>query len=191
MRHNNIRDFEANLLKQVCNDVESEPPLQPLDGENIPGLVGDEARPDVRARGFWRNGQNAFFDIVVTNTNCASQSSMTASKIYAKHEAIKKRSYNQRIMQVEHGTFTPLVFSVNGGVGPECERFHKHIAEKIAEKTGESYGYVISWIRCKLSFLHLRAALICVRGSRPHIANNASEPTSDFALACDDARLAP
>ena len=183
MRHN-IRDFEANLLKQVCNDVESESPLQLLD-------VGDEARPDVRARGFWRNGQNAFFDIVVTNTNCVSQSSMSASKIYAKHEAIKKRSYNQRIMQVEHGTFTPLVFSVNGGVGPECERFHKHIAEKIAEKTGESYGYVISWIRCKLSFLILRAALICIRGSRPHSAKNASEPTSDFALACGDARLAP
>jgi hypothetical protein len=189
MRHNNIRDFEANLLRQICNDVESEPPLQPLEGESIPGLVGDEARPDVRARGFWRNGQNAFFDICVTNTNCASQSNMTAAKIYAKHEAIKKRSYNQRIMQIEHGTFTPLVFSVNGGVGPECERFHKHIAEKIADKSGESYGHVISWIRCKLSFLILRAALICVRGSRPHNPKNASESTTDFALACDDARL--
>ena len=30
MRHNDIRDFEANLLKRVCNDVEIEPPLQPL-----------------------------------------------------------------------------------------------------------------------------------------------------------------
>ena len=53
MRHNTIRDFEANLLKQICTDVETEPPLQPLDGENLPGLTGDEARPDVRARGFW------------------------------------------------------------------------------------------------------------------------------------------
>ena len=30
MRHNNIRDFEANLLSKICNDVEIEPPLQPI-----------------------------------------------------------------------------------------------------------------------------------------------------------------
>ena len=27
IRHNNIRDFEANLLKKVCSDVETEPQL--------------------------------------------------------------------------------------------------------------------------------------------------------------------
>ena len=30
MRHNDIRDFETNLLKKTCNGVEIEPPLQPL-----------------------------------------------------------------------------------------------------------------------------------------------------------------
>ena len=49
IRHNNICDFEANLLRQVCNDVECEPPLQPLDGEQITGLTGDEARPGICA----------------------------------------------------------------------------------------------------------------------------------------------
>jgi len=39
IRHNNIRDFEANLLRQVCNDVECKSPLQPLDGEQITGLI--------------------------------------------------------------------------------------------------------------------------------------------------------
>ena len=190
IRHNNICDFEANLLRQVCNDVETEPPLQPLEGENIAGLTGDEARPDVRARGFWRHGQNAYFDIRVTNANSDSQANMTAAKVYAKHEAEKKRNYNQRIMQIEHGTFTPLVFSVNGGIAPECEKFHKHVAERIAEKTGEKYNHVISWIRCKLSFLILRAALMCVRGSRPHQPKNATKTTTDFALACDDAMIA-
>ena len=190
IRHNNIRDFEANLLHQVCNDVETEPPLQPLEGESIAGLTGDEARPDIQARGFWRNGQNAYFDIRVTNANSDSQSNMTAAKVYAKHEAEKKRNYNQRIMQIEHGTFTPLVYSVNGGIAPECEKFHKQIAEKISQKTGEKYHHIISWIRCKLSFLILRAALMCVRGSRPHNPKNASTTTTDFALACDDALIA-
>ena len=73
-------------------------------------LTGEEAKPDIRARGFWRQGQNAFFDIRVTNTNCSSQASMSTEKIYKKHEAEKKRNYNQRIMQIEHGTFTPLVY---------------------------------------------------------------------------------
>ena len=62
MRHNNIRDFEANLMHKVCNDVEVEPRLQPLDGEAVNGLEGDEARPDIRARGMWRTAQNAYFD---------------------------------------------------------------------------------------------------------------------------------
>ena len=35
MRHNDIRDFEANLLKRVRNDVEIEPPLQLLTHENL------------------------------------------------------------------------------------------------------------------------------------------------------------
>jgi hypothetical protein len=63
IRHNNIRDFEANLLKKVCSDVETEPHLLPVQGEQIEGLVGDEARPDIRARGEWRNAQNAYFDV--------------------------------------------------------------------------------------------------------------------------------
>ena len=190
MRHNNIRDFEANLLRKICNDVEIEPALQPLEGENVTGLTGDEARPDIRARSLWRNGQNAFLDVRVTNVNCSSQANRLPAKIYAKHEDEKRRSYNQRIMQVEHGTFTPLVFSVNGGAGPECEKFHKHVAEKIAEKTGDRYEHIISWIRCKLSFIILRACLMCVRGSRPHNTRNETDVTADFMLACDDARLA-
>ena len=37
MRHNNIRDFEANLVRKVCTDVETEPSLQPINGENVVG----------------------------------------------------------------------------------------------------------------------------------------------------------
>ena len=62
MRHNNLRDFEANLVKKVCTDVEIEPPLQPLQGESLENgeNSSEAARLDVRARGFWRRGQFAF-----------------------------------------------------------------------------------------------------------------------------------
>ena len=42
-------------------------------------------------------------------------------------------------MYVEHGTFTPLVFSLTGGEGPETSMFHKNIAQKHSEKNEEKY----------------------------------------------------
>ena len=107
IHHNRVRDFEVQLLAEICNDVEIEPPLQPLEGKIINGLSGVNAKPDVRARGFWWEGQNAFFDVRITNTNLESQRHLTPEKIFTKHEREKKIQYNNRIMNVEHGTFTP------------------------------------------------------------------------------------
>ena len=73
IRHNRVTDFEAQLLTEICNDVEIEPPLQPLEGEIINGLTGVNAKPDVRARGFWREGQNDFLNVRITNTSSESQ----------------------------------------------------------------------------------------------------------------------
>ena len=69
-------------------------------------------------------------------------------------------------MSVEHGTFTPLVFSLTGCKGPKASMFHKYSAQKISPKTEEKYDRVLSLIRCSLSFLILRSVLICVRESR-------------------------
>ena len=135
IHHNRVRDFEVQLLAEICNDVEIEPPLQPLEGKIINGLSGVNAKPDVRARGFWWEGQNAFFDVRITNTNLESQRHLTSEKIFTKHEREKKIQYNNRIMNVEHGTFTPLVFSVNGEMAKECLKFHKFVAEKTANKS--------------------------------------------------------
>ena len=116
MRYNNIRDFEANLLRVVHNNVEVEPQLQQVGNEQFNGLWEDNARPDIRAKGVWGNAQNAYFDVSVTNVNSDSQKkNMPVEKILSKHEQDKKRNYNRRIMNVEHGTFTALVFSEQVG----------------------------------------------------------------------------
>ena len=60
IRHNAIRDFLAEKLSEVCSDVQIEPQLQPLEGEVFSTrtvLTGEHARPDIRARGFYRRGQ--------------------------------------------------------------------------------------------------------------------------------------
>ena len=104
---------------------------------------------------------------------------------FTKHEREKKRQYNNRIVNVEHGTFTPLVFSVNGGIAKECLKFHKFVAEKIANKSGCRYEKVISIIKCKLSFLNLRVSLMCVRGSRSFTTHSGNHVVDDFQIAFD------
>ena len=179
IRHDSLRDFEANLLKNVCADVEIEPRLQPVNN--------DEARLDIRARGFWRPGQSAFFDVRLPNTNAQSQVNSPIEKIYKKIRKRKKRKYNERVLNNEHGSFTPLVFSINEGLSQENTIYHKHLAEKIANKTDQRYDQVMAWIRCKLSFLIMKSALLCLRGSRTIKMN--VESVDDFSLASDEARL--
>ena len=191
MRHNEVRDLTASMLGELCNDIEIEPMLQPLTGEQMrhrTAVTGDEARLDVRARGFWRRNQVAFFDINVTHVNAASYSNSTTEQTLRKQENRKKRSYNQRVMDVEGGSFTPLVFGTNGSMGKECERFTTYLAYKLAEKRDEKYSKVVNWIRTRFSFSIMRAVLVCVRGTRSKRTAIGHYP-DDFNLANFNSRL--
>jgi hypothetical protein len=69
IRHNEIRDFTANLMSEVCHDVCVEPTLQPVTGEVLNGASGitdDGAKLDVAANGFWGGRhERAYFDVRV------------------------------------------------------------------------------------------------------------------------------
>ena len=147
----------------------------------------DEARLDIRARGFWRSGQNAYFDVRVTNPDCKSQSNSAIKSVMKKHEAEKKRNYNRRVMEVEHGTFTPLIFTTTGVMGHECQIFHKALAERISSKKGEKYDDVMRYIRAKTSFLTIKATLLCIRGSRPIKVKN--DIGDDYSLCLNELGL--
>ena len=113
---------------------------------------------------FLEKGQNAFFVVRVTNANAKSRSKINLPNVLKKHEREKKRSYNKRVMNIEQGTFTTLIFTVYGGTGSEMHRLnHKNLADKISSKTGETYAKVITFMRCKLSFIVLKSALLCFR----------------------------
>ena len=127
-----------------------------------------------------------FFYVRIANTNSTSQDNVKTEKVLLRHEKEKNREYNRRVMNIEHGTFTPLVFSVSGVLGKECSMFHKHMVEKIAKKINESYEKVITVIRCKLSFIILRSALLCIKGNR---SNHVFKDIDEFSLAFDSAGL--
>ena len=65
---------------------------------------------DVRTKSVWRDGQNEFFDVRITNINSASEHNVKTEKVLLRYEKEKKPEYNRRIMNIEHCTFTPLVF---------------------------------------------------------------------------------
>ena len=107
---------------------------------------------------------------------------MTREDIYSLHENAKKRAYNNRILQVEKGTFTPLIFSTTGGMGPECERYHKRVAELISKKRNEEYSDVVSHIRTRLRFALLKSVLIAIRGERGRGRKSREVPMEDLSL---------
>ena len=78
---------------------------------------------DICARGFWSTGQDAFFDVRLFYPNASINHSMTITAAYRKHESTKKSEYAQRVREVEHGVFTPLVLSATGGMGREAVTF--------------------------------------------------------------------
>jgi hypothetical protein len=168
LRHNHLRNVTAKMLNEVCKDVKVEPILQPMTGENLPSSsnISDEARLDIAARGFWEAHQKAFFDIRVYNPMAKRYATQSLRKAFECNEREKKRNYNERVMQIEHGTFSPLVFAATGGLGRECEKFYDRLAAMISEKRNDSYNRVITWVRRKIIFSLINSVCVCLRGSR-------------------------
>ena len=102
-RHDRIRDLLTVAINEVCLNVQSDPHLIPIAGEH----TNDESRCDIKTRGFWKYGQTAFFDIRVKLVYAQSNQNLSTKEIFKKHEKAKKREYSERILDVEHGSFTP------------------------------------------------------------------------------------
>ena len=168
LRHNELRDFTAEILSEVCADVCTEPSLQPLSGEtmtNATANVEDGARLDISATGFWGGRhQKAYFDVKVFNPNASSYRGSQVSSLYRKFEKDKRRKYKQRIREVEIASFTPLVFSTSGGMSGCTNVFYKRLAYLFSLKKLD-YVNVMAWLRCRLSFSLLRSTITCLRGA--------------------------
>ena len=169
IRHNELRDTIHDMLSEVCIDVKKEPVLIPLTGEilnNESSNKLDNARVDVSAQDFWSKGQRAYFDIRVFDPMAPSYIDKELEKNHKKHEEDKRRSYNQRIINVERGSFTPLVFTISGGMSKGTEIMLTKLCDMIATKRGEANNLTVAWIRRKIGFALLRAANLCLRGTR-------------------------
>ena len=118
------RDITAHLLTDVCQ-----------------GVV-------IKAQGFCE--KCAYFDVQVFNSLAHTHHCLPLPTCYRRHEQEKRRAYDQRIREVEHGCFSPLVFSVSGVMDPTAKVVYKKLASMIASKHNQPYSQTIHWLRCRL-----------------------------------------
>ena len=188
IRHNELRDLTASLLKETCHGVTTEPSLQPITSETFRAASAntrDGARLDIVANGFWGGVyERAFFDVRVFNPFAPSNRHSSLASTYRHHETVKKRHYEQRIREVEHSSFTPLIFSLTGGLGPAAKAFYKRLASQLSDKWKQPYCSTIGWLRCRISFSLLRSAIMCIRGARSsHTFNGHLAASVDLTIA--------
>ena len=178
MRHNSLRDTMANMMREAgCTDVRTEPALLSVNPNDFQSRnnVAEGARLDISVRGLQSAFERTFFDVRVSHPFAVSNVTVSLKALYERNETEKKALYEDRVLQVEKGSFQPLVFLTTGGTGPSCTKVMKRLAGKMAVKKGESYSHVMNFMRTRLRFALLRSVLIAVRGSRgkrikePHV----------------------
>ena len=106
---------------------------------------------------------------------------------YRHHERSKKQMYEQRITEVEHGSFTLLIFSMSGGMGRLAQTFYKRFTSPIVEKR-QTQQMTMGWMRCHLNFSLLRSAIICLRGAQSN-SKYAIRNIDSIDLAVSEANL--
>ncbi len=102
----------------------------------------------------------------VFSTHMPPQTETHSSQPATGNARLKKRAYDQRVREVEHASFTPLVLSATGGMANEATHFYKRLASCLANKWDHTYSSTMSWLRCRLTFSLLRSAIQCIRGAR-------------------------
>lgn len=77
----------------------------------------------------------------------------------------KTRQHNERMLNIECGSFTPVVFAVMVEMSKDCLLYVLETAVIIVAKRKESYDNIASWIRRNIRFSSLNSLQICLRGS--------------------------
>ena len=170
IQHNEVRDVMAQCMREAGHSlVEVEPQLQELSGEVFDYKSANkeaDARSDIKCCGFWSNKRQAFFDVKVVSPFARSYARMSPAQLFKMAENAKIREYGERIREVEHGDFNPLVFTCTGGMAPQCHLVMKRLAEQMSKKQNIQHSVVSGWLRCRLSFALLRTIIraIFLRG---------------------------
>ena len=83
MKHNSLRDSEAEIMRKVCKDVQTEPTLPPINKNEFERKVNtvDNGRLDIYEK-LCNCCEKTFFDIRITHPTSLSYSGKSLAEIY-------------------------------------------------------------------------------------------------------------
>ena len=106
---------------------------------------------------------------------------MTSAACYRRHKLEKRRMYEKRICEVEHGSFTPSATVV-----------FKQLASLLSMKVDHPYSRTLTFLRCKVTFSLLDSVIMCLRGARSSFhrpAHDSSMQDQPLDLIVSEAQL--
>jgi len=102
----------------VCTEPELQSVNNPDEFHLSTSNTQEGAHLDIAMNGFWGgHSERCFVDVCVFNPFAPSNSSSLLSSTFKKHENVKHRAYGQRICEVKHASFTPIIMLATRGVG--------------------------------------------------------------------------
>ena len=137
IRHSDVCDFTSNMLSIICKDVDRVIRLSNCKHEQRSKSWYS------RVRGFRERGQQAFFNVRVFDP----KRRQVPSQCYIENEKEKRRNNNNRVLQIEHGSFTSLVFSIYGEMSREYRRFYNRLSKLVTDKRDITHSVAINWVR--------------------------------------------
>ena len=155
--HYEIRDAVGDLAALVWGPVKLEPIVKDAQDDDS----GEVLIADLCVRGVWLPQSEALFDVRIVDTDAQSYLGQTPTSVLLSAEKEKKRKYSAAATD-RRAHFTPLYFSVDA----EAAMFLKRLAHCLSARCKRSYADILFWIHVRLAFAILRAAVLCVRGSR-------------------------
>ena len=87
--------------------------------------------------------ERAFFDVCVFNPHAPANSSQSLAATYRKHKKWKSCAYEQRVCEIEHGSFSVLIMSATGGVGAAVNVCYTSL---LSVKWNMPYSCTLAWI---------------------------------------------
>ena len=105
------------------------------------------------------------------------------------NESEKRRDYDQRIREIEDGSFTPLVFTTAWGMGPAATVVHKRLASMISIRNNQPYSRILNWLRCHIGFSLIRSAIMCLRGARSSYHHPIKSDCAAIDLALSESKV--
>lgn len=109
--------------------------------------TSNKAWIDISARDFWISTQN-----------------VPEFKMFQANKKEKKSMYKERMLKIDKGSISPMMFVVNGVMGLECDTVFSRIAESISMKNGIPKSVVTNSLHTKISFSLFRTMSTFVRG---------------------------